>query len=291
MLSLTATQAETDLAVAFCQSDDQDQAVRIWWLGQAGFALKYQTTLLLVDPYLSDSLAEKYRNKKLKHQRLMPVPVDPEKIRNCAWYLCTHSHTDHMDPLTLQAVNRASAPHFLVPRADLARALRRGVPSHKLFALTAGESLALTGEITVEAVAAAHEQLEIDEHGNFKYLGYILSLGGLRLYHSGDTIPYPGLTETLASKQIDIAMLPINGRDPFRRSHGVPGNFTLEEAITLCHDTGIPYLVGHHFEMFDFNTINRCTAETILQQRAGALNWLLPEVGLTYTILTEDAQP
>jgi hypothetical protein len=67
----------------------------------------------------------------------------------------------------------------------------------------------------------------------------------------------------------------------------VPGNFTLEEAIRFCRATSIPQLIGHHFEMFDFNTIDRGEAEKILQQRAGSLKWLLPEIGVTYTITSD----
>lgn len=291
MLGIEAALTEIDLATAFSQPSHRGNEVYLWWLGQAGFALKYKTHLLLIDPYLSDSLAEKYRDQELKHQRMMPVPVAPEAIHTCAWYLCTHSHTDHMDPPTIQAVNRASSPNFLVPRAEIARAVERGVPPNKLFAMNAGESLTLTPEITVEAVAAAHEQLEQDERGNYKFLGYILSLGGLRLYHSGDTIPYHSLAKTLSCQRINLGLLPINGRDQFRRSRGIPGNFTLQEAIVLCHRAGIPHLVGHHFDMFEFNTIDRPTAQTILRQQAGSLDWLLPEIGVTYTIIVQEDEP
>ncbi|MDR3211754.1 MAG: hypothetical protein LBU79_07550, partial [Planctomycetota bacterium] len=34
----------------------------LYWLGQAGFAIRSPETLILVDPYLSDFLAKKYRN-------------------------------------------------------------------------------------------------------------------------------------------------------------------------------------------------------------------------------------
>lgn len=81
---------------------------------------------------------------------------------------------------------------------------------------------------------------------------------------------------------------PSTARDEFRRSRGVPGNFTLEEAIQFCQAANIPQLIGHHFEMFDFNTIDRGHAQTILQQQAGALRWLLPQINQTYTILKED---
>lgn len=284
---IEATLSNADLVSAINQPLPQNE-VHFWWLGQAGFALKYyNNTLLLIDPYLSDSLAEKYRDKELRHRRMMPIPIAPERITGCSWYLCTHSHTDHMDPATIRGILRNNDPAFLVPRAEIARAVERGVPPDNLYAINAGETLQLTDHITVEAVASAHEQLTEDDRGNHKYLGYILSLDGLRLYHSGDTIPYPALKKCITEKNIEIALLPINGRDEYRASRGIPGNFTLEEAIQFCHAAHIPQLIGHHFEMFDFNTIERGQARAILQQQAGRLNWLLPEIGVTYTITKE----
>ena len=258
--------------------------VRFWWLGQAGIALNYKSTQILIDPYLSDSLSEKYRDSEFKHLRMMPVPVAPEKIQGCKWCLCTHSHTDHMDPVTIRRLTQSSSPRFLVPRAEIECGIQRGMPTNKVHGINAGETLNLDDGIIVEAIASAHEHLEMDKQGDHKYLGYVIQLGKLRLYHSGDCIPYPGLARQLADRHIDVAFLPINGRDETRRAKGVPGNFTLDEAMELCRTTGVGQLVCHHFEMFDFNTIDRNEARKALQQRAGTLAWLLPKTHVTYTI-------
>lgn len=283
MINIEANSAKPNLATAISQNTE-DSEVRFWWLGQAGFALKFESKLLLIDPYLSNSLAEKYRNSEFKHLRMTPIPVAPEMIDSCDWYLCTHGHTDHLDGPTVRGVCQTSTPFFLIPRAEIERGIERGMPAGRIHPLNAGETLTLRQDLTVEAVASAHERLELDSHGNHKYLGYILSLGELRLYHSGDCIPYPGLVEQLALKNIDVAFLPINGRDEYRLTKGVPGNFTVAEAIALCQAANIRHLVGHHFEMFSFNTIDRNEATAILQKQASSLNWLLPEIGLTYHI-------
>lgn len=258
--------------------------VALWWLGQAGFALRCGEKLLLIDPYLSDSLAEKYRDSELKHLRMMPPPLDPAAIRGCDWYLCTHGHTDHMDAQTISAVLQANAPRFVIPRAEQERARQRHIPLEWALPLNAGETVLLDEALTIEAVAAAHEELETDAEGNHKFLGYILTLGDVRIYHSGDSVPYPGLVEQLVARQIDLALLPVNGRDAFRRQRGAPGNFTVEEAAALCRAARIPHLLGHHWGMFDFNTIDPAAAAAILQQQAGDLHWLLPQIGVTYVI-------
>ena len=93
-------------------------------------------------------------------------------------------------------------------------------------------------------------RLERNDQGEYRFLGYVFRLGSVTLYHSGDTIPYEGLSERVLAHQVDLALLPINGR-----GKGVPGNFTFAEATQLCHGARIPYLIPHHFGMFAFNTV------------------------------------
>ncbi len=100
-------------------------------------------------------------------------------------------------------------------------------------------------------IASAHNERETDAAGRHRYLGYIIRRGRWTLYHSGDTVLYPGLAETLAEHGVDVAFLPINGNKPERR---VAGNLDGREAAELARDIGAGLVIPHHFEMFDFNT-------------------------------------
>ena len=71
------------------------------------------------------------------------------------------------------------------------------------------------------------------------------------IYHSGDTIRYSGMEERLRPFQIDLALLPINGRAPERR---VSGNLSGPEAAQLAHAIGARWVLPCHYEMFAFNT-------------------------------------
>lgn len=256
--------------------------VGLWWLGQAGFALRHGELLVLIDPYLSDSLAEKYRGKLFPHERMLPVPVAPEAIRGVATVLCTHGHTDHMDPRTIRGLLRRNRPTFVVPRAAEVIALERGVPADLLVGVNAGERVVPAPGLVVEPVPSAHEELVVDEAGNHRFLGYIVTIGGLRLYHSGDCAPYPGQAELLAGRGIDLALLPVNGRDAYRLANGVPGNFTPEEAIGLCEASGIPRLVAMHWGMFGFNTADPVAVDLAWRERATRVRWVIPEIGVPY---------
>jgi len=85
-------------------------------------------------------------------------------------------------------------------------------------------------------------------------MGYIFKMGGMSLYHSGDTVPFPGLVERLRAHAVEVAFLPINGRDARRRALGTPGNCTGEEALCIAKLAGVKTLVPHHYDLFSFNT-------------------------------------
>jgi hypothetical protein len=65
-----------------------------------------------------------------------------------------------------------------------------------------------------------------------------------------------------------------DGRDALRRSNGVPGNFTFDEAADLCRAAGIGELIPHHFGMFDFNTADPDS----LRSRQSGVNVTVPDV-------------
>jgi L-ascorbate metabolism protein UlaG (beta-lactamase superfamily) len=189
-----------------------------------------------------------------------------------------------LDPDTVEGLLQNNSPLFVAPRARRDVALERNIPADRLQAVTAGDRVELGDGISVTAVPAAHEDLEFDANGDSVFLGYILEIAGLRIYHSGDCVPFDGQAELLRQHRVDLALLPINGRDGRRLQNGVPGNMTVHEAAALCRQAAIPAVVGHHFGLFDFNTVPREAAARELGEVAGALQWTLPELGPSYVI-------
>lgn len=255
------------------------------WLGQAGFLIRGSGRSIVIDPYLSDSLAVKYRGKEFPHVRMMPPPVAPDQLRDVDWVLCSHAHSDHMDPGTLPAL-AAGNPSccFVVPGAESAVALARGVPPDRLVGVNAGDRLELGDGVTLEVTPAAHEKIETDGAGRHKYLGFILRLGGYAIYHAGDCVPFEGQAGLLAAARVDLALLPVNGRDALRASRGVLGNFSFREAIALCVAARIPALLAHHVGMFDFNTLSQEQLREGAAAAPAGLQCLLPSVELIYVV-------
>lgn len=260
-----------------------DGQVALWWLGQAGFAVRAGSHAFLIDPYLSDSLAQKYRGQQFPHQRMMPIPVDPKALKGIDWVFCTHRHSDHMDPETIQSLARNPGSRFFVPCAVLDQAVAdQGLDINKTTCVNAGQTLALDAAISLNPVPAAHEQLVVNSRGEHYFLGYVFGLGDIRIYHAGDCAPYDALPEHLRNLKPDVALLPVNGRDDYRLSRNIPGNFHFEEALQLCLDCGISCMIPHHFGMFDFNTIDPRELRTKIEKMSGPVRVLLPEIGIAY---------
>jgi L-ascorbate metabolism protein UlaG (beta-lactamase superfamily) len=227
--------------------------VRVWWLGQSGFLVRWHDRRILLDPYLSDSLTTKYRDSDKPHVRMTARVIAPERLARIDVVTSTHNHTDHLDAETLLALRRAnSALQLIIPAANEAFVRERlGDAAGHPMLLDDGASVEMPG-VKVHGIAAAHNEVERDEDGRCRFLGYMLDLGGSRIYHSGDTLRYPGMVERLrAFGRIDLALLPINGNKPGRR---VAGNLDGREAAQLAQDIGARLVVPCHYEMFEFNT-------------------------------------
>src|SRR5262249_50247080 len=119
-------------------------------------------------------------------------------------------------------------------------------------AISAPETCDVAGG-TLSAIKAKHEFFEEDPRLGFPYLGYVVALNGVTFYHSGDTVVYDGMLPTLQAWRLDVAFLPINGRDAERYRRHVIGNMTFQEAVVLAGELGVGLAVPAHYDMFPGN--------------------------------------
>jgi L-ascorbate metabolism protein UlaG (beta-lactamase superfamily) len=227
-------------------------AFALWWLGQSGFALRYLDEMAVIDPYLSDSLTKKYARTSTPHVRMTRIAIPPSDLAAIGVTVVTasHHHTDHLDPETLRpmvaSARAGGAPiRLLAPEASRALAAERaGLEPEEIVGMDDG-TVTRVGRFTFTGIASAHERLERDPDGHSVYLGYVMAFGGWTVYHSGDTVAYPGLAERLAPFNVDLALLPINGR---------VGNMPGRDAARLAKACGAKLVVPCHYDMFEFNT-------------------------------------
>lgn len=212
-----------------------------WWLGQHTFIVKAGGKVFYIDPWLADW--ESRQTSRL---------LIPQEAKHADFALITHGHGDHLCPETLPHMALASPDAlFVCPRTEAHRMQEEGnVPLERLRPLNAGETLELDG-VKITAIKARHENF--DEHSTlgFPYLGYVIEVGGVIVYHAGDTILYEGLRATLAQwPRLDVMFLPINGRDAERYLRDCFGNMTFQEAVELAGDLKAGLAVPAHYDMF-----------------------------------------
>ena len=117
--------------------------------------------------------------------------------------LVTDIHSDHFDPKTLSAV-RASDAVLIVPAAV---ADKMGADKGAAKVLANGEKTRV-GDIEVEAIPMYNLTPERKElHTKGRGNGYVLTMGGKRIYISGDTEDIPEMREL---KNIDAAFVCMN---------------------------------------------------------------------------------
>jgi L-ascorbate metabolism protein UlaG (beta-lactamase superfamily) len=242
-------------------SADSSMGVTLNWLGQAGFIIQAGARRLIMDPYLSNTLAEKYKGTPALHERMERPPIDPAQLGRVDLVLLTHHHTDHMDPGTLLPLAQLHPElRFVVPRASRAEALKRtGAVNNRLIPMDAGETIEPWPGLSIVALRAAHESLETDIVGSHRFLGYALLFwfegNDVSIVHSGDTIPFAGQGEEYRRMRPDLLLLPVNGRSEALAARGIAGNLTLDEAVALTVESEAPAMIAHHHGLFAFNTL------------------------------------
>jgi L-ascorbate metabolism protein UlaG (beta-lactamase superfamily) len=231
----------------------------IWWLGQSGFLIVQNGRAILLDPYLSDSLTEKYANTHKPHVRITERVVHPARLALACYgkiifITSSHNHTDHFDPVTLiplLGVDDLSTP-LIVPAANRDVSIERlGEQFSPQFRYLDDNATLVIDDIEIHGIASAHNTIERDEAGHCRFLGYVIRWGPLTLYHSGDTLLHDQLVPSLGRFEIDLALLPINGDKPERR---VAGNLDGPQAAKLAHLIGARCVIPCHYDMFEFNT-------------------------------------
>jgi L-ascorbate 6-phosphate lactonase len=218
-------------------------ALVVTWLGQASFRIDVGERRILADPFFADHEARLYP----------PLPVD-EHGSEVDWLLVTHEHIDHLDPYSLREVAARSPGLTVVAPAPL-EAMVREAADVGFIGVERGDRLELDGAGAVTVVPAIHGRTVADGYPDDPaFVGYVLELDGIGLYHAGDTIVTDALRAALAPLRVDVALLPVNGRTHYREREGLVGNMGTRDAVALAAEIGASILVPMHWDLFRGNT-------------------------------------
>lgn len=223
---------------------------RLQFLGQVGTLLDAEGCRILIDPYLSDSVAEQF-GAGLKRQVTPPYTTATCPSIDCL--LLTHAHLDHTDPATLSPLLKAQ-PHLRIFAPYESRKILQDLGCDSA-EVPPGAWTQLAPGLSLRTVPAAHTELHRNSEGELRDVGYTLKMGDTTIYHAGDTIPHPEIFAALHGESIDIALLPVNERNHYRDAQGIIGNMTLREAFQMAADLGVKTLIPTHWDMFTPNSV------------------------------------
>ena len=155
-------------------------SVIVKWLGHASFQIKADDKNIYIDPY------------------------EGEYAEKADLVLVTHSHFDHCDASKIEKVKKKDTV-IICPPECVSRL------SGNVKAIKPGEKIEVDG-VTVEAVHA-YNYKRFRSPGNPFHPkgfgnGYIITVGGKRIYHAGDTDFIPEMRDL---KNISLALLPSGG--------------------------------------------------------------------------------
>jgi L-ascorbate metabolism protein UlaG (beta-lactamase superfamily) len=213
-------------------------------LGQAGFALRSRDQFVLIDPFLSPS-----------PNRLIDAVVDPRGLLGVGVVLATHEHGDHLDLPTWALIAEASPnARFVVPEPLKPLVIEMGIDGDRVVGASIGTPI-MVGDVRATPVPARHAvgiedgySLGDQEHGTPRFVGYVVEIDGARVYHAGDTLADEIMVRAVRELHPDIALLPINGRDPGRERRGIVGNLSPDEAAGLAAQLSVALAIPMHFD-------------------------------------------
>jgi L-ascorbate metabolism protein UlaG (beta-lactamase superfamily) len=204
------------------------------WFGHASFRIRHKGTIIYIDPW-----------------KLPEAPQDATVV------LVSHAHHDHYSPPDIAKV-KGCETELLAP-VDVVDGEGSGQ------VLLPGLTIAV-GPVRITGVAAynPHKQFHPKDR---KWVGFLIELGGRRLYYAGDT----DLTEEMrALGQVDVALLPVGGTYTMNAEEAAQAVRHLQPRIAIpCHWGDI---VGQRSDAEKFAQLCRCEVRILNEGQSTTLN-------------------
>ncbi len=172
-------------------------------------------------------------------RRTIPAPISAEELPSPDLILVSHAHRDHLDRPTLKRIARGSA---LVLPLKAGRYLRGNG-----FVELDWLSETRVKEARVMALPLQHwSQRGLFDHNTSLWTGYLVEVGGLRVFFGGDTGYFPGFKEIGEEfGPFDLAFLPCGAYKPRRLL--APFHMSPEEAVQAGIELKARLLIPIHW--------------------------------------------
>lgn len=151
------------------------------------------------------------------------IYIDPYQIVSgppADLILITHDHFDHCSPEDVEKIRKSDT--VTLTENDSAKKLKGDVRR-----IRPGESLTVAG-VRVEGVPAYNTNKQFHPKAN-GWLGFIVELDGVRIYHAGDTDFIPEMRDF----RVDVALLPVSGTYVMTADEAVQAALAIKPAMAI----------------------------------------------------------
>lgn len=209
-------------------------SVEINWLGHSGFLIK-NSKVIYIDPY--------------------NIKADSEKAD---LILITHSHYDHCSVADMNKVIKEGTK-IVIPADCQSKITRFDMPI-RIEIIEPGQQLTY-GDIKVSTLAAYN----VDKPFHSKdegWVGYLIEVNGILIYHAGDTDVIPEMQRLTGYKQSNkkfVALLPVGGRFTMTAEEAIEAAKIIKPSLAIPMHYGS--VVGSEEDAQEF--CNLCKEEGI----------------------------
>ncbi len=169
--------------------------LRATWLGHSTVLVEIDGARILMDPVWARRVSP---SSLIGPRRFHAPPLALEDLPPLDAILASHDHYDHLDRGVVRALARTAAQsraRFVVPLGVGAHLERWGVPAARITELDWAESTTV-GPLTITATPARHfSGRGLKDRNHTLWASWSVSGPRHRVFHSGDTGPFPGFAD------------------------------------------------------------------------------------------------
>jgi L-ascorbate metabolism protein UlaG (beta-lactamase superfamily) len=194
----------------FTRSDPDSFVQNITWYGQSAIKIKTIDKIIYIDPFRIQGR-------------------DSADI-----ILITHDHKDHFDPISIAKISTCETV-VIAPVSCKISIEKTGVKN--LVLMAPREKREVMG-LTIESVPAYNIKKTRFHPKKNNWLGYIITIDGIRIYHVGDSERIPEMKKM----QCDIAFVPLGQTYTMN---------SVDEAANAVLDVGASIAIPIHYGLYE----------------------------------------